>query len=369
MRMGDVATIVGARPQFVKCALVSKRLRASGQRELLIHTGQHYDDNLSAVFFDDLEIPAPDVNLGVGSGTHGRQTGSALIAIEEVLLARRPDVVVVYGDTNSTLAGALASTKLRIPTVHVESGLRSFDRSMPEELNRVATDHLSDLLLCHSESAADQLRREAVGGGIQVVGDVMREAQACFLPRALARRRTLLERLGLDELGYTLLTVHRPSNADDPERLRRILAWCADRRALTVFPAHPRVAAAAKALLDERGENRIRLIPPLGYLDALALLTAANGVLTDSGGLQKEAFFLGVPCVTLREETEWRETLGGGRNALLGRRLDHAALDAAWLTVAGGQQQRPAPDAAELENLFGPANASSRIAEAIAQCS
>ncbi len=312
-----VVTIVGARPQFIKAAPVSRELRKA-HSEVLVHTGQHYDDNMSAVFFEELEIPAPDYNLGVGSGPHGAQTGAMLAGIEEILVRERPDWVLVYGDTNSTLAGALAAAKLHIKLAHVEAGLRSFNRAMPEEINRVLTDHVSDLLLCPSQTAVDNLANEGVTRGVHLVGDVMADALAFAAQRARTRS-TILGRLGLAEHGYFLATVHRAENTDDPARLRSILAAFDALGETVVFPVHPRTRKALEGLgYRPEPPSQVRLIEPVGYLDMVMLEQAARMILTDSGGIQKEAYWLGVLCITLRNETEWVETVETGWNVLAG---------------------------------------------------
>jgi UDP-N-acetylglucosamine 2-epimerase len=312
-----VVSIVGARPQFIKLAPVSRVLRRVA-RDVLVHTGQHYDHGMSAVFFEELQIPEPDYNLGVGSGPHGWQTGQMLMRIEEVLLAQRPDWVLVYGDTNSTVAGALAAVKLHIPVAHVEAGLRSYNRRMPEEHNRVLTDHASDLLFCPTQTAVENLVREGVTKGVSLTGDVMYDA--VLHNGSLAERHSrVLDRLGLGAGGYVLATIHRPRNTDDRARLQALLSALgeiATTRPL-VLPAHPRTQKALQALGYRPGPG-LCLIEPLGYLDMLMLEKHARLILTDSGGVQKEAFFFGVPCLTLREETEWVETVAAGWNRLVG---------------------------------------------------
>ncbi|MDW8234486.1 MAG: UDP-N-acetylglucosamine 2-epimerase (non-hydrolyzing), partial [Roseiflexaceae bacterium] len=309
----NIVTIVGARPQFIKAAAVSRVLRLR-HREVLVHTGQHYDANMSAVFFDELGIPPPDVNLAVGSASHGAQTGAMLAKIEEVLLAECPDWVLVYGDTNSTLAGALAAAKLHIPVAHVEAGLRSFNRAMPEEINRVLTDHISDLLLCPSETAVENLAREGITRGVVLIGDVMADALRLAVERA---DDSVLESSGVQQGSYALATVHRAENTDDPLRLQGILTGLTLLDMPVIFPAHPR-ARRAIAALGWTPPAHMRLIDPVGYLNMIALMRGARVVLTDSGGVQKEAYWLGVPCVTLRDETEWVETVTCGWNTLAG---------------------------------------------------
>jgi UDP-N-acetylglucosamine 2-epimerase len=305
-----VLTVVGARPQFVKAWPVSRALRRR-HRETLLHTGQHYDDRMSRVFFDELGIPAADVNLEVGSGSHGAQTGQMLAGIERELIARQPDWVLVYGDTNSTLAGALAAAKLHVPIAHVEAGLRSFNRAMPEEVNRVLTDHVSDRLLCPTDAAVRNLASEGLTRGVAQVGDVMYDAIRLSLDRLDGRRPPLDQ----PERGYYLATVHRAENTDAPGRLDAILSAFGRLPLPVVWPLHPRTR---RALADRPVPGNVRMTEPFGYLDSLAAQRSAAAVLTDSGGVQKEAYILGVPCVTLRDETEWVETVEAGWNRLAG---------------------------------------------------
>lgn len=309
-----VLTIVGARPQFIKAAPVSRALRAAGHVEVLVHTGQHYDYQMSMVFFDDLGIPNPDINLQVGSGPHGWQTGKMLIQLEEVMQAHRPDWVLVYGDTNSTLAGALAAVKLQIPVAHVEAGLRSFNRMMPEEHNRVLTDHCADLLFCPTQTAVDNLSNEGFSQGVYQVGDTMLDAIYLYLPLAEHRSQILLD-LNIAPKCYLLATVHRPYNTDNPQRLQSIFAALAAVGETVILPLHPRTAKLLPAHGVAVGAN-VRLIEPVGYLDMLTLQRHARLILTDSGGVQKEACCLAVPCITLRPETEWIETTTIGWNIL-----------------------------------------------------
>ena len=308
-------TIVGARPQFVKAAVVSRAIRVNHD-ELLVHTGQHYDPELSDVFFREMGIPSPDVQLETGSGTHGQQTAAMLTGIEQVLIDHRPDWVVTFGDTNSTLAGALAASKLGVPIAHVEAGLRSFNWSMPEEINRVLVDRLSQALFCPSTAAADNLAAEGIRSGVHVVGDVMAEALAFAAPIARDRSR-VLEELALVPGEYLLVTVHRAENTDDPGRLGRIVSALNAADQAVVFPAHPRTRKALERTGLTPGPN-VHVIPPVGYLDMIRLLTSARMVLTDSGGVQKEAYWSSVPCVTLRSETEWVETVAVGWNVVAG---------------------------------------------------
>lgn len=315
-----IATVIGARPQFIKAWPLSRALRAAGCTEHIIHTGQHYDYRMSEVFFQELDIPRPDVNLEVGSGSHGRQTGLMLERIEQAFLARKPDWVLVYGDTNSTLAAAVAAAKLHLPIAHVEAGLRSFNRLMPEEVNRVLTDHVSTLLLCPTRTAVDNLAREGITTGVHQVGDVMLDALCAA--RDLARTRSgVLTTLGLVPKSYLVATVHRAENTDDPARLRALLGTLAELDLPVVLPLHPRTRGILEKTMPDlliAARTRIRLVDPLGYLDMVALTAQSRTVLTDSGGLQKEAHWLGVPCITLREETEWVETVQAGANFLVG---------------------------------------------------
>ncbi len=315
-----VLCVVGARPQFVKASVVSRAIRArAGWSEVLVHTGQHYDPELSKVFFDELEIPVPEHHLGVGSAPHGVQTGRMLEALEPIVVSERPDWVLVYGDTNSTLAGALVAAKLRVPLAHVEAGLRSFNRAMPEEVNRVVADHVSDLLLAPTEAALKNLEREGIEASrIRVTGDVMLDVARAYA--AIAERRSrILERLGLRPGSYVLATVHRAETTDDPARLRAVFEGLAETAATlpVVVPLHPRTRGALeRAGLLVAVKEKLAVVEPLGYLDMLLLEKNARLVATDSGGVQKEAFFQGVPCVTLREETEWVELVALGWNRL-----------------------------------------------------
>lgn len=312
-----IVTVIGARPQFIKALPVSRALQVAGVDEFLVHTGQHYDQNMSGIFFDQLGLPKPRINLEVGSGSHGAQTAKMLERIEAILLREKPDWILVYGDTNSTIAGALAAVKLHLPVAHVEAGLRSFNRRMPEEHNRVLTDHCSDLLLCPTATAVENLRREGVTKNVHLVGDVMLDALLMF-SEAAARQPTVAE-IDADERAYYLATVHRAENTDDPSRLRSILA-ALERLPLPVFvPLHPRTRKILKDLPPGTFDSRcIRIIEPLGYVDMISAVLRSRAVLTDSGGLQKEAVWLGIPCITLRDETEWVETLQDGFNQVVG---------------------------------------------------
>ena len=362
--------VVGARPQFVKLAPVCRAIaaaNAAGARieDFVVHTGQHYDPAMSGVFFAELEIPEADLDLGVGSGTHGRQTARMLEALEAAMLERRPELVLTYGDTNSTLAATLAAAKLHLPVAHVEAGLRSFNRRMPEEANRLVADHLSDLLFAPTPEAMRNLANEGLGARARQVGDVMLDAIRAFAPLALERSR-VLDRIGLEPGAYLVATLHRAENTT-PERLAPLVAALADVGTAArpvVLPLHPRTANVVReAGLDLPRAGGLLAIEPLGYLDMIALVARARIVLTDSGGLQKEAFFLGRPCVTLREETEWVETVSGGGNLVAGtepRRILESV--AAWdARLAGG-----GPDfSAEIGRSFGDGRAAARIVAAV----
>lgn len=316
-----IVTVLGARPQFIKASVVTAALQecGAGVSEIVVHTGQHYDASMSSVFFTELGMPEPQYRLGVGSGTHGQQTGRMLVAVEEVLLSEQPDCVLVYGDTNSTLAGALAATKLCIPVAHVEAGLRSFNRRMPEEINRILTDHQSAILFAPSVAACEQLRREGIASEqIHLVGDVMYDVALRMADHAVFRS-TVLQDLALEAGKYVLCTVHRAENTDHLDRLRCIVEALSRlaRDHMVVFPVHPRTKRAlADADLTRLIGPSIRLTEPLGYLDMTMLERNATLIATDSGGVQKEAFFHRVPCVTLRDETEWVELIELGWNRL-----------------------------------------------------
>ena len=316
MNRTTILTVVGARPQFIKAAAVSRVIRASVDfREVLVHTGQHFDPMMSDVFFRELDIPAPDHNFAIHGGGHGSMTGRMLEAVEEVILINKPDWVMVYGDTNSTLAGALAAAKLHVPIIHVEAGLRSFNRRMPEEVNRVLTDHVSTLLLSPTRAGIDNLAREGIVKGAYHVGDVMYDAMIHASAQARANSR-ITDDLRLQDGAYVLATIHRAENTDDTVRLAVIVAAIlqqAEGRSI-VLPIHPRTRQA----LDRTGIDigSIRIIDPVGYIDMVRLLAGAALVMTDSGGLQKEAYFSRCPCVTLRHETEWVETIEHGWNRL-----------------------------------------------------
>lgn len=347
-----LVSIVGARPQFVKLAVVSRALREYHE-EHIIHTGQHYDYNMSARFFQELTIPAPDYHLECGSGTHGSQTACMLKAIEEVLLKERFDQVLVYGDTNSTLAGALAAAKLHIPVAHVEAGLRSFNRTMPEEINRVVTDHLSERLFCPTETSLNHLRTEGISRGVELVGDVMYDLLLQVRPALPTRAQELFPRVGVTPHSYILVTIHRSANTDDRQALHNIVQALNAIDMPVIFPVHPRTRAALQRY-DLSCRAHVRLIEPVGYYDMLVLEHYAYRILTDSGGVQKEAFFLEVPCVTLRRETEWMETVEAGWNTL----VDTDCQD----ILRAIDKPTPPP---LLKNPFGEGDASKRIARSL----
>lgn len=319
-----IVTIVGARPQFIKAATVSRVLRAGDAiREVLVHTGQHYDTNMSEIFFTELEIPRPDYNLGIGSGSHGAQTGRMLQGIEEVLLKEKPDITLIYGDTNSTVAGALASVKLHIPVAHVEAGLRSFNREMPEEINRIVADRISDLLFAPTQTAVAQLQQEGLAGNTLFSGDVMYDSVLFYRNRSEGNG-SFPELAGIPGR-YLLATIHRAENTDNHDNFRNILLGLAGAPLPVVLPIHPRTRKILSQGFDLPAN--LLLIDPVGYLPMLKLVNGSTKVLTDSGGLQKEAYFLGKPCITLRTETEWVETLHDGWNVITGTKPS-AILDA-----------------------------------------
>jgi len=311
-----IVSIVGARPQFIKCNPVSKELRKDHQ-EILVHTGQHYDYEMSKLFFEEMGIPKPDYNLDVGSGPQGKQTGEMLIKIEKVLLEEKPDFVLVYGDTNSTLAGALAATKLHIKVGHVEAGLRSFDTSMPEEINRVLTDHASSVLFAPTQTAVENLQNEGITNGVYRTGDVMYDALLHNI--TIAETSAILETLEIKPKKYFLATIHRQSNTDNVKNLSHILEAFSHVEEKVIFPVHPRTQKFIKTYgLEEKIKDNVSLVKPVGYIDFLWLEKNAKKILTDSGGIQKEAYLLKIPCITLRENTEWIETVEDKWNVLVG---------------------------------------------------
>lgn len=355
-----VVTVIGARPQFIKASPVSKRFATSpGVTEVLVHTGQHHDANMSDVFFDELEIERPKWHLGIAGGTHGAMTGRMLEAIEGVLLEEQPDWVLVYGDTNSTLAGALAAAKLHVPIAHVEAGLRSFNRRMPEEVNRVLVDHLSSKLFAPTRTAVENLAREGLGAELtHLVGDVMYDTVRHFGPVS-ERRTRVLEDLGLSPNGYVLATVHRAENTDDPKRLTTIvdeLVALAESLPV-VFPLHPRT----RKLLEAGGALEkvlaaLVVTDPLGYMEMMALERNAAVIATDSGGVQKEAYFHEVPCVTLRDETEWTELVATGWNRLCPP-VEGAPIARTVLAAVGTRGSD--------EELYGHGDAAEKIVEIV----
>lgn len=346
-----IVSVVGARPEFIQAWPVSRALRAR-HHEILVHTGQHYDYQMSQTFFDELGIPAPNYNLGVGSGLHGRQTAEILTRLEEVLLAEAPDLVIVRGDTNSTLAGALAAGKLHIPTAHVEAGERSYDRRMPEEINRVVADSLADSHFCVSRTAVQRLAAEGITGAVHWVGDVMLDALKQNFP--VARRKSdMVERMGLTPGKYALVTIHRAANTDDPVRLGHIVETLNRIPETIIFPAHPRTRKAL-AQLGVKLAEQVRFIEPVGYFDMLLLEQNARLIATDSGGVQREAYFLGIPCLTLRDETEWTETVEVGWNKLVG--ADPFRMIDAWFSFSPPAERPP---------IFGDGTAGERIAQVL----
>lgn len=341
-----IVTVVGARPQFIKASAVSRVIRdnyAESIEEVLVHTGQHFDENMSKVFFDELDIPQPKYNLAISGGQHGAMTGRMLEAVETVLLQEKPDWLLIYGDTNSTLAGAVAAAKLHIPVAHVEAGLRSFNMRMPEEINRILADRVSSLLFCPTEAAVNNLKAEGVCNGVYNVGDVMYDVALFYRDRAKLQT-TILDDLKLTERNFALATCHRAENTDDPKRLSEIVA-ALEKIASTlpvVFPLHPRTSK----LIDDYGLRHhldtVKVVEPLSFLDMVALEQAAKIILTDSGGVQKEAFFYGVPCVTMRDETEWVETVELGWNHLVGA-SEQSILQAMSIPVKNAQANTTTP--------------------------
>ena len=348
-----VITVLGARPQFIKAAPLSEALRKNHE-EKIIHTGQHYDYQMSDVFFEELGIPKPDYFLGVGSKQHGAQTGEMLTRVEEILLKEKPDWVLVYGDTNSTLAGALAAAKLHIPIAHVEAGLRSYNRQMPEEVNRVLTDHISTLMFCPTDQAVKNLSLEGLTQGVVRTGDVM--ADALYYHARRAEERSLQKNLRYPKKSYLLATVHRAENTDDPSRLQGIMHAFAQIEGQIVLPLHPRT----KKLLKDHHltiPKNVDVIEPVGYLEMIFLEKEAEFILTDSGGVQKEAYLWQVPCVTLRDETEWVETVNTGWNTLTGANPEEI--------VGAVMNYRNQPLPLHLENLYGNGRASAEIVAAM----
>jgi UDP-N-acetylglucosamine 2-epimerase len=348
-----IISVVGARPEFIQATPVSRALRKNHQ-EILVHTGQHYDYLMSQTFFDELGIPAPDYNLEVGSGSHAGQTAEILVRFEEVVLKEQPDVVVVRGDTNSTLAGALVASKLHIPTVHIEAGERSFDRRMPEEINRLVADQLSSAYFCVSQTAVSQLAREGITKNVFWVGDVMLDANLANRPIA-RQKSTVLSRLEIAPEKYGLVTVHRAGNTDDPARLANIVRALSQVGETVVFPVHPRTRGALQKLDVQFGDN-VRVIEPVGYYDMMVLEENARMIATDSGGVQREAYFMKKPCLTLRDETEWTETVKVGWNKLVG--VDLECILNEWKTFSPPAEQPP---------IFGDGKAGEQIASILTE--
>ncbi|MGD0997151.1 MAG: UDP-N-acetylglucosamine 2-epimerase (non-hydrolyzing) [Thermoleophilia bacterium] len=352
MDLPVVLSVVGNRPQYIKAAIVSRSVRAVA-REVLLDTGQHYDRELAGVFFDELDLPRPDIELGVGSDSHARQTAAMLTGVAAAIAEVHPRVVLVYGDTNSTFSGALAAAQSGVPIAHVEAGLRSFDRRMPEEINRVLTDHLSSLLFCPTDTAVANLGREGIVAGVVQTGDVMFDLAMATLSPEL--EETVLERFGVRPGGYVLATAHRPATTDEPAHLEAVLAALGALPETVIFPAHPRTAASIERFgLAGLVTPNIRLSGPVGYAESLALAKNARVVATDSGGLQKEAYFFRVPCVTMRDSSEWVETIESGWNVLVG--TDREALAAALA--------RP-PRGARHPAFYGRGDAGERLAAAL----
>lgn len=342
-----IAEIVGARPQFVKVATVSRELRKK-DTDILIHTGQHYDKNLSDIFFKELDIPEPDYNLGVGSGPHGKQTGEMLASIEEVLIKEKPEMVLVYGDTNSTLAGALAAVKLHIPTAHVEAGLRSYNKTMPEEINRIITDHIGDVLFAPTQTAVNNLKKEGRVENVHLTGDCMFDA--LLHATRVAKKKNVLKQNGLKANGYILATVHRPSNTDVRVNLSTIMSAFRESPIPVVFPLHPRTLKFMTQYgISTKG---VKIIEPQGYLEFLALEMHADGIVTDSGGIQKEAYLLKKRCITLRDETEWVETVKDRWNVLTGPDKDRI-LKAITSFRPKGKQQNYYGDGKAAKKIVG----------------
>ena len=347
-----IASVIGTRPNFVKAAPVSRALRKKFD-ELIVHTGQHYDYEMDKIFFDELQIPVPDYHLGVGSGLHGFQTGEIMKKVENVFVEEKPDLVLVYGDCNSTLAGALVASKLHIKVAHIEAGLRSFDSNMPEEINRALADHCSDLLFCPTKTAVNNLAREGLTKGVYLTGDVM--VDALLHNKDISAQSKIIEELGLKSKQYIVATVHRQSNTDNKENLKSIAAAFCELSERIIFPMHPRTEKFLKryGLFDDL-RKKVNIIKPLGHLDFLKLINNAKKIITDSGGLQKEAYILKVPCITIRDNTEWVETVEDGWNVLVG--ADKGKIIEIGNTFAPKRKQR---------HVFGDGCASEKIVKII----
>lgn len=349
-----ILTILGARPQFIKAAPVSRELRKNHD-EIILHTGQHYDANMSDIFFEELNIPRPNYNLGVGSGSHGKQTGEMMIKIEEVTLKEQPDYVLVYGDTNSTLAGALVAAKLHIPVIHIEAGLRSFNKLMPEEVNRILTDHVSEFLFCPTDTAVNNLKNENITRNVFNTGDVMYDA-VLYNKELANMKSTILKDHSLLKGEYLLITIHRAENTDDPEKMQSILNALSQIDMTKIWPIHPRTKNKLMTYnIDLENIPNLKVIEPVGYLDMLKLEANAHKIVTDSGGVQKEAYFMQVPCITVREQTEWIETLDNDANILVG-------TDETKIVNAILKKVQP-----EYRQLFGDGNAAVKIVKALSE--
>lgn len=314
-----IISVVGARPQFIKLAILSKELREN-HNEIIIHTGQHYDDNMSRYFFEEMQIAKPDYNLNIGSGSHGKQTAEMLIGLEDIFLHQKPDVVITFGDTNTTLATGLAATKLNIPVAHVEAGLRSHNREMPEEINRILTDHISDYLFAPTLTAMENIKIENLYGKPFLVGDVMYDS-LLYYGKIAEQNSRILKNLKLKQKEYILLTLHRPYNVDNIQKLQNIFSALKQTKRFIVLPVHPRTCKMIESTNTIIPEN-ISIIEPLGYLDFIFLQKHSEKIITDSGGIQKEAYLNGIPCITIRPETEWIETVKAGWNVLVGDKMD-----------------------------------------------
>ncbi len=355
--MIKILTVIGARPQFIKAAIFSvKAQQTKNIEEIIVHTGQHYDENMSAIFFEEMGIPKPHYHLQVGSGSHGAQTGKMLIEIEEVMLKEKPDAVLVYGDTNSTLAGALAAAKLHIPIAHVEAGLRSFDKKMPEEINRILTDQVSTWLFTPSQNAVQLLNKEGITHGVYEVGDIMYDAVLEFSEKAKSKS-TILNQLKIRPKEYALATIHRQENTDNESNLRNILEAFKQIEDKIILPIHPRTNNKIAQSQIQIPQNVI-VVEPLGYLDMMQLLANTKVALTDSGGLQKEAYYLHVPCITLRDTSEWVETIEAGWNELVGTNLEKIVN--AYKNIEKISQK-------EHINLYGDGNTAQRIINILLQ--
>ena len=346
-----ILSVVGARPEFIQAMPISRALSAYDQ-EIVVHTGQHYDYQMSQTFFDELEIPAPDYNLGVGSGSHAHQTAEIMTKLEEVILREKPDLVIVRGDTNSTIASALVASKLTIPIAHIEAGERSFNRAMPEEINRLVADRLANFHFCVSRAAVDNLTGEGISDTVYQVGDVMLDALIFARPLAKTRSK-ILNRLNIEPQKYSLVTIHRSANTDDPVRLNQIFSALSQVSETVILPLHPRTAKVV-ATLNLHMEKHIQIIEPVGYFDMLSLEENARMIATDSGGVQREAYYLSVPCLTLRDETEWVATIQTGWNILVG--ADEKRILNAWFNIKPPSEH---PD------IYGNGNAAHRIVEMI----